>query len=275
MKQSNSKKVISRVSSYLFQHKWLFGLTLSLACIMTVVTVTVPLAIQKVLDRLIASNSKDGSFLLEGILIIASLFLLKEILNCLRIRTNNKLEQKVILRLRSDLHAKLLNLPIGFYDKRKSGDIASRVVEDVQNVERAILDGTEQGVIALLTLIGATVMMFTQEPRLAALVFLPLPILMVMAFRYSKISKKNWREVRETSGELNSLLVEDIQGNRLIQAFALRDREIKRFRENWHRVAKALPASHVPLVRTRAKRQFHLIFGYSRSCRHGSPSSAK
>tara|TARA_B100000963_G_scaffold245948_1_gene215323 strand:+ start:19106 stop:20767 length:1662 start_codon:yes stop_codon:yes gene_type:complete len=198
---------------------------------MTLVTVTVPLAIQKVLDRLIASNSKDGSFLLEGILIIASLFLLKEILNCLRIRTNNKLEQKVILRLRSDLHAKLLNLPIGFYDKRKSGDIASRVVEDVQNVERAILDGTEQGVIALLTLIGATVMMFTQEPRLAALVFLPLPILMVMAFRYSKISKKNWREVRETSGELNSLLVEDIQGNRLIQAFALRDREIKRFRK--------------------------------------------
>lgn len=198
---------------------------------MTVVTVTVPLAIQKVLDRLIASNSKDGSFLLEGILIIASLFLLKEVLNCLRIRTNNKLEQKVILRLRSDLHAKLLNLPIGFYDKRKSGDIASRVVEDVQNVERAILDGTEQGVIALLTLIGATVMMFTQEPRLAALVFLPLPILMVMAFRYSKISKKNWREVRETSGELNSLLVEDIQGNRLIQAFALRDREIKRFRK--------------------------------------------
>ena len=231
MKQSNSKKVISRVSSYLFQHKWLFGLTLSLACIMTVVTVTVPLAIQKVLDKLIASNSKDGSFLLEGILIIASLFLLKEILNCLRIRTNNKLEQKVILRLRSDLHAKLLNLPIGFYDKRKSGDIASRVVEDVQNVERAILDGTEQGVIALLTLIGATVMMFTQEPRLAALVFLPLPLLMVMAFRYSKISKKNWREVRETSGELNSLLVEDIQGNRLIQAFALRDREIKRFRK--------------------------------------------
>ena len=198
---------------------------------MTVVTVTVPLAIQKVLDRLIASNSKDGSFLLEGIIIIASLFLVKEILNCLRIRTNNKLEQKVILRLRSDLHAKLLNLPIGFYDKRKSGDIASRVVEDVQNVERAILDGTEQGVIALLTLIGATVMMFTQEPRLAALVFLPLPILIVMAFRYSKISKKNWREVRETSGELNSLLVEDIQGNRLIQAFALRDREIRRFRK--------------------------------------------
>ena len=81
-------------------------------------------------------------------------------------------------------------MPINFYDRRKSGDIASRVVEDVQNVERAILDGTEQGVIAVLTLFGVTIMMFIQEPRLAILVFLPLPVLILMAFRYSKISKK-------------------------------------------------------------------------------------
>ena len=64
------------------------------------------------------------------------------------------------------------------------------MVEDVQNVERAILDGTEQGVIAVLTLVGVTIMMFSQEPRLAALVFLPLPILLIMGFRYSKVSKK-------------------------------------------------------------------------------------
>ena len=134
MNQSNSKKVISRVSSYIFRHKWLFGLTLSLACVMTVVTVVVPLAIQKVLDSLFSPQIEGEFFLLEGITIIACLFLLKEILNCLRIRTNNKLEQKVIYKLRSDLHKKLLNLPISFYDKRKSGDIASRVVEDVQNV---------------------------------------------------------------------------------------------------------------------------------------------
>ena len=57
----------------------------------------------------------------------------------------------MIYRLRQDLHDKLLRLPINFYDRRKSGDISSRVLEDVQSVERAILDGTEQGVIAVLT----------------------------------------------------------------------------------------------------------------------------
>jgi ATP-binding cassette subfamily B protein len=72
-------------------------------------------------------------------------------------------------------------------------------------------------------------MMFLQEPRLAALVFIPLPVLILIGFNYAKVSKRNWKAVREASGELNSLLVEDIQGNRLIQAFALKKREREKF----------------------------------------------
>ena len=152
-------------------------------------------------------------------------------INCCRIRINNKLEQKVIFHLRQDLHYKLLNLPINFYDRRKSGDISSRVIEDVQSVERAILDGTEQGVVAILTLLGVSIMMFLQEARLAVFVFIPLPILIWMAVKYARVSKENWRAVRNKSGELNSLIVEDIQGNRLIHTFGLMERERTRFAE--------------------------------------------
>ena len=229
MKQFKKKQVIRRISKYLFEHKPLFATTLLLACLMTALSVFVPTVIQQVLDRIFETESFCSNILIQGIILIGFMFLIKEVLNCLRIRVNNKLEQKVIFKIRKDLHDKLLDLPISFYDRRKSGEIASRVVEDVQNVERAILDGTEQGVIAILTLAGVTSMMFLQEPRLAFLVFLPLPILVILGFRYAKISKKNWKAVREASGDLNSLLVEDIQGNRLIQAFALKSREKNRF----------------------------------------------
>ena len=229
MKQVKKKQVIRRISKYLFEHKLLFATTLLLACLMTALSVFVPTVIQQVLDRIFETESFSSNILFQGIILIGFMFLIKEVLNCLRIRVNNKLEQKVIFKIRKDLHDKLLDLPISFYDRRKSGEIASRVVEDVQNVERAILDGTEQGVIAILTLAGVTSMMFLQEPRLAFLVFLPLPILVILGFRYAKVSKKNWKAVREASGDLNSLLVEDIQGNRLIQAFALKSREKKRF----------------------------------------------
>jgi len=229
VKHGKSKKVIRRVGAYLLEHKWLFGMTLALAAGMTLLSVSVPSVIQRVMDKIFNDGLGEGDYLMRGIGLIAVLFLTKEIFNCLRIRVNNKLEQKVIFKLRRDLHDKLLDLPVSFYDKRKSGDIASRVVEDVQNVERAILDGTEQGVTATLTLIGVTAMMFFQEPRLALLVFLPLPVLGIMAYRYSKASKRNWTLVREASGDLNSILVEDIQGNRLIHSFALKDREKARF----------------------------------------------
>lgn len=229
MKTAKKNRTIRRISKYLFEYKLLFATTLILACIMTTLSVLVPSVIQEVLDRIFYSESFNKSILISGIIIIGVMFLVKEILNCLRIRTNNKLEQKVIFNIRKDLHDKLLDLPVSFYDKRKSGEIASRVVEDVQNVERAILDGTEQGVISFLTLAGVTTMMFIQEPKLALLVFLPLPILIILGFNYAKISKKNWKAVREASGDLNSLLVEDIQGNRLIQSFALKTRERERF----------------------------------------------
>jgi ATP-binding cassette, subfamily B, bacterial len=229
MNSKEKNQVIRRISKYIFEHKLLFATTMVLACLMTTLAVFVPTVIQEVLDEIFDSEKFSNEFLFQGILTIGIMFFLKEILNCLRIRANNKLEQKVIFKIRKDLHDKLLDLPISFYDRRKSGEIASRVVEDVQNVERAILDGTEQGVIAFLTLGGVTTMMFLQEPRLAFLVFLPLPILVVLGFNYAKISKRNWKAVREASGELNSLLVEDIQGNRLIQAFALKSRERTKF----------------------------------------------
>ena len=227
--------VLWRVSGYLFRYRGLFSLTLLMAIAMTILAVSVPQVVQSVLDQMFDGKNGDGdgatNVLVDGILLITGLFFAREVFNCLRIRVNNVLEQKVILDLRRDLHDRLLELPVSFYDRRKSGDISSRVVEDVQNVERAILDGTEQGVVALLTILGVTGIMFSLEPTLAAMVFVPLPFLVIMSFRYAKVSRRNWRDVRETSGELNALLVEDIQGNRLIHSFALEERERRRFLE--------------------------------------------
>lgn len=235
-------KTIWRVSSYLFKHKGLFALTIAMAGCMTLLSIFVPQVIRFVIDRLVGEDVKaadvDLTSLGWGMLAIAVAYFLREVFNGLRIRINNTVEQKVLLDLRRDLHAKLLDLPVSFYDQRKSGDIASRVIEDVASVERAILDGTEQGTVALLTILGISVVMFTQEPLLGAVVFLPLPVLVLLGRRYFKVRQKNWRGVRDATGLLNSHLVEDIQGNRLIHAFALRDREQQRFQEKSENLRK-------------------------------------
>jgi ABC-type multidrug transport system fused ATPase/permease subunit len=219
--------IIWRVSAYLFRYKFLFGLTLGLALGSMLFLLMVPRIIQWVFDDIIQSGRYE--YLWYGVLLVAFCYFGRELLNCLRIRVNNTVEQKVLLDLRSDLHAKLLDLPVSFYDRRKSGEIASRVIEDVQNLERGLLDGTEQGSVAILTIVGITSMLFWMEPKLAVLVMAPVPVLIFLAWQHAKATRRNWKKVRESAGELNSLLIEDIQGNRLIHSFALRGREHERF----------------------------------------------
>ncbi len=219
--------IIWRVSAYLFRYKFLFGLTLGLALGSMLFLLAVPRIIQWVFDDIIKSGRFE--YLWYGVLLVAVCYFGRELLNCLRIRVNNTVEQKVLLDLRRDLHAKLLDLPVSFYDRRKSGEVASRVIEDVQNLERGLLDGTEQGSVAILTIAGITAMLFLMEPKLAVFVMAPVPVLLFLAWQHAKATRRNWKKVRESAGELNSLLIEDIQGNRLIHSFALRGREHERF----------------------------------------------
>jgi ABC-type multidrug transport system fused ATPase/permease subunit len=218
-----------RVARYLLRYRGLFATTLLLAIGSTAFGIAVPKGIQYIVDNFIAQ--KQVSLLVAGVAVILLAYALQEVFNAFRIRCNNTLEQKVLLDLRRDLHHKLLQLPIGFFDKRKSGDVASRVSDDVTELERALLDGTEQGSVAILRIIGITAILFSLQPLLAFLVLLPIPVLLLLARQHARITRKNWRQVRDSSGLLNSLLVEDIQGNRLIQSFDLGEREAERFEE--------------------------------------------
>ena len=226
-KKAKNQNTILRVSRYLFRYKALFSCTLLFAASMTLLEISVPIAIQSIFDEIEGSGSIEA--LWQGIIVIALLYIGSEVFNCLRIRVNNTLEQKVLLDMRSDLHSQLLRLSVGFYDQRKSGELASRVIEDVAAVERALLDGTEQGLGALLKIVGISTALFLMQPTLALCVFLPVPILLVVGILYSKRSRTVWKTVRESASDLNSLIVEDIQGNRLIQSFGLQEREKARF----------------------------------------------
>lgn len=204
-------------------------MTIGLAITSTLFVMVIPLVTRYVINEVLPEKEMGNLWL--AICTIAGCFFMRELFNSFRIRLNNTLEQKVLIDIRKDLHDKLMELPIGYFDSRKSGDIASRVIEDVESVERVILDGTEQGSTAILTVLGVASIMFYFEPTLATLMILPIPIMLVMQRFHFRAQGKNWRKVRAAAGELNSLLIEDIQGNRLINSFALKNQEKKRFQE--------------------------------------------
>ena len=112
-------------------------------------------------------------------------FLFRELFNSLRIRINNHLEQNVIYDMRRDVYARLQRLPVPWFDPRASGDLMTRIIEDVNSVERLLIDGVEQGTVSLLSIIGALVFMFLSSPTLAAIALIPVPFLVGGALWYT------------------------------------------------------------------------------------------
>src|SRR5436853_6534352 len=74
-------------------------------------------------------------------------------LNSLRLILNNTFEQRVIFDLRSDLYSHIQLLPLKWFDNRATGDLMTRLLEDVTSVERMLIDGIEQGVVAVLQMV--------------------------------------------------------------------------------------------------------------------------
>jgi ATP-binding cassette subfamily B protein len=219
---------IPRVFSYLRHYPGLASAQLACAIGMTLAVFVFPNATRIVIDRIIPDPARHGEF---GFWIALSLFgfLLKDGLNSLRIFVNNTFEQKVIYDIREDLYSKIQQLPLRWFDTRRTGDVMTRVVEDVTNMERVLIDGVEQGLVAALQVIGVGIFLFYLNPVVATWATLPVPLLAVGAWIYSTRGRDRYRNQRDASSDLNAILHDNISGIRQIKAYAAEEPELGRF----------------------------------------------
>lgn len=153
----------------------------------------------------------------------------QHLFNSLRINLNNTFEQMVIYDLRSDLYARLQHLPLRWFDNRPSGDIMTTVSEDIPSVERVLIDGIEQGLVAVLQIAVAGAFMVMLDARLALWALIPVPLLIAGALGYTLTARDRARRVRKASSAMNSLLHDNISGMRQIKAYAMEQEEHGRF----------------------------------------------
>lgn len=197
---------------------------------MTLAVFVFPNATGHVIDEIIPNPARHGEF---SFWIIAALagFFIKDGLNGLRIFINNIFEQKVIFDIRSDLYEKIQRLPLQWFDTRRTGDIMTRVVEDVTNMERVLIDGIEQGLVAALQVLGVGAFLFYLNPTVAAWATLPVPLLAMGAWIYSTKGRDRYRNQRDAASDLNALLHDNISGVRQIKAYAAEAAEHQRFND--------------------------------------------
>src|ERR1043166_5908810 len=175
-------KTVWRVFAYLKRYPWMAAGTLTCAILSTVMVIIFPATTKWIIDDVVRANRPDK--LLPLLMLAAIAFLLQHGFNAVRIILNNTFEQKVIFDLRSDLYSHIQLLPLRWFDNRATGDLMTRVIEDVNSVERVLIDGIEQGVVAALQVIVVLAVMFYWNAKLALLALVPFPLLIGGALAY-------------------------------------------------------------------------------------------
>ena len=219
-------RILLRVFGYTARYPWMAAATMICAIGGTLMVIVFPAITQRVIDGVLIQHTEKLTPLL---LIGLAAFFAQEVLNALRLLLNNHFEQRVIFDLRSDLYARIQKLPLPWFDNRATGDIMTRLVEDVTSVERVLIDGIEQGTVAILQIIIVLALMAHSSYPLMLAALTPLPFLAAGALAYTLTAGKRYREARKATSALNSLLHDNLDGIRQIKTYATEEREHARF----------------------------------------------
>ncbi len=220
-------EIIRRVSGYLRPYPLLASGTIACALLGQLATFAYPKLTRFVMDDVIGAGRKEQ--LGGAILGLLAAFALRDAFNSLRIRLNNRFEQNVIFDIRCQVYGRLQQLAPSWFDHRATGDLMTRVIEDVGAMERLLIDGTEQGVVAVVGVLGVATVLFLNDPALAAVALIPVPLLVAGGVWYTRTAASRYRARSQASSAMNALLMDNLQGIRQIKLFGREAHEDSRF----------------------------------------------
>ncbi|MDB6137355.1 MAG: putative transporter ATP-binding protein [Verrucomicrobiaceae bacterium] len=193
-----------------------------LAILGTSLVLVFPRVMQYFYDEILPDKRAD--LVLPFTLLAFGAFALREILYGCRMLVSSRFEQQIIQDLRAQLHEKMQRLPLGWFDRQTTGEMATRFSDDIPAMERVLIDGIEQGLTAVLqTLLVSAAMLWT-SPELTLIALVPV-VLMIMATKlHQRWSLPKAEASRDAASALQTALHDQIAGIRQIKGYGAENR---------------------------------------------------
>ncbi len=158
--------------------------------------------------------------------------------------------------LRERLYGHLQSLELSFFDHQQTGQLMSRGTVDLQAVRFFLGYGLVFILQSILTIVLAGVVMIATNPELGAIALAPVPLVVVISYRYGRRARPAIQEVQQRIGELTADAEENISGVRVVKAFAREPRQLQRFRRSAGRVFDQA------MVTTRLEATYNPVIGF-------------
>jgi subfamily B ATP-binding cassette protein MsbA len=180
-----------------------------------------------IIDRVI--TEADVSRLAPLIIGLVAVYAGLQLLSGADLYLRHALGERFILDLRVQLYAYLQRLSLSYFERTSTGEIMSRITNDVNELENFVTHGSSLTLVDLLRLAGTAVVLLVLDWRLALIALLPVPILGLALRMFNRRVRPLYRRVRDRLGDINARLQDNISGIRVIQAFGQEGSALDRF----------------------------------------------
>ena len=238
--------ILVRILRHTFRFPLQSTLSLLMALMCTLLVLVLPGVTMRFIDVIIAKNRPD-LILSTAALGIGAIFA-RQVLFTLRSYVNNALELKLTHLVRVELYDKLQRLPVKWFDSNASGEIMSRVADDVPTMDRVMIEGVDQALAALLQFLIVMGYMLYHSWQLTLVTLLPLPFIGLLTSWWARRSEPMWRASSEASSALNAILHDNLAGIRQIKAYTVEPKALATFDQASRKVGE----KHLTVMRGQA-----------------------
>jgi len=218
---------IKWIFSYLKKHKFKYFFALFLVLITSAINMVNPFITGRIIDKVFGNG--ETSLLIPLVLIMISIVAIKGIITFSYQMILEHISQDVLFKIRTDLYDKLLNLDVNFYSRVKTGDLMARMTGDTDAIRHFIAWVVYNILSAITTFSFAIISMMYVNYILTLFMLLIAPMIGFLTFKMSKEISPTFYNIREAYSRLNSVVQENISGNRVVRAFGREDFEINKF----------------------------------------------
>jgi ABC-type multidrug transport system fused ATPase/permease subunit len=191
-----------------------------------------PQPTRPLLDQVIGAHRYE--LLPHFLLLLAIYYFGREFFGSVRMNVMHILGQRFVFNLRRECYEHLQTLSLSYYDDHPTGDIMSRLSNDVTAVEDMVVHGIDEVIANVVTAVGVIVILlasFGDRPLLLLAGFWPVPFFVTGIIIFSRYVRPIYRKIREDLGDINNELQESIAGIRVVKAFGREAHELERFQK--------------------------------------------
>ncbi len=229
-KARDPRHALMRLLPYLIPFNVLLIIVCGLVVVTTVLGLVGPYLMGLAIDRFIAVKELTG--LAKISLWMLLIYLLSNLSQAISVWLMADVSQRALKRLRGDLFSHLQILPISFFDSNQAGELMSRLTNDIEAVNQAVSQNITSLLASVLSLIGIVIAMFLLDVWLALASILVVPIMFVFTEFVARYTRRGFRELQRSLGELNGVMEETISGQKVVKAFRRNESVLTAFRRS-------------------------------------------